>query len=379
MLLVGAGLFLRDFQQLLAVDPGFGRAPAALLSLVVPDSEATADQGRQYLRRLLDRFGALPGVEAVGFTGNLPMAGLDMSIDFNVDGYSAPLGQDAFRSDVAPIDPGFFDAAGVPIVAGRRFRDADGIDAPRVAIISETMARQFWPDGDAIGGIVRRVDGDDMELRVVGVVGDVAAQPLSERRALMVYLPYTQYLTRVPTFIARTSVDPEQTALAMETAGRALDPNLRGIQLVKLNTRTVAQLLAIPRLPAQLGALVLSMFAVLALGLAVIGLYGVVSYSVAARTREVAIRLALGANAPAITRLLVTAAVRLVLVGTGIGLTLALGVSRVLTGLLVGTRTSDPVALVAAPLALGATALLAAYLPARRASRANPVTALRAE
>ena len=190
----------------------------------------------------------------------------------------------------------------------------------------------------------------------------------------MVYLPYTQAENYFFTFVARTSIDPEQTALAMVTVGQEIDPELR-----VSSTTTMARHLALPRRPAQLGAVVLAMFAVVALALAVIGLYGVVSYTVAARTREVAIRMALGANAPTITRLLAGNGLRLVLVGTGVGLTLSLLVSGLLSDLLVGTRTTDPIAFVGAPLILLATAVLASYLPARRASRADPVTALRAE
>ena len=160
----------------------------------------------------------------------------------------------------------------------------------------------------------------------------------------------------------------------MVTAGREIDP-----ELWVSSTTTIARHLAAPRRPAQLGAVASSMFASAALALAVIGLYGVVSYAVAARTREVAIRMALGANASAITRLLTGDSLRLVLVGTGIGLTLAFLVSSLLSDLLVGTRTTDPIAFVGAPLILVATAVLASYLPARRASRANPVTALRTD
>ena len=245
---------------------------------------------------------------------------------------------------------------------------------PHVAIISEAMARRFWPDGDAVGRIVRQADGDEADLRVVGVAGNIKVRSLSEPPALVVYLPYSQVDARLLTFVARTAANPAQTALAMVTAGRAIDP-----ELSVFLTTTMARHLAIPRLPAQLGAFVVSTFAVLALGLAVIGLYGVVSYTVASRTREVGIRMALGADAPAITRLLAGNGVRLVLVGSGIGLVLSLLVTRLLSSLLFGIETFDPITFVGAGLVLGVTALLAAYLPARRASRVDPVAALRAD
>jgi predicted permease len=382
VLLVGAGLFLRNFQHLLAVDPGLGRDPTATISISVPNTRFTIDQARLYTRRLLDRFGALPGVEAVGLTGNPPIIGPHTTIDYSVDGHEPPEGQDAFRSERATIDPAFFEAAGIPLVAGRRFSDIDGPDSPRVGIISETIARRFWPDGDAVGRIIHYSptpyvpagpDGKN-ELRGVGVAADINAELLGEPSAMMVYLPYTQFVYTGLTFVARTSIDPDQMASALVAAGRNMDPDLR-----VNGTGTMAGLLARPRLPAQQGAFVLSMFAGVALVLAVIGLYGVVSYTIAARTREVAIRMALGASAPAITRLLAGDSARLVMIGAGLGLILSLGVSRLLSDLLVGTRTTDPVAFAGALLVLSATAVLACVLPARRASRANPVTALRAD
>ena len=188
------------------------------------------------------------------------------------------------------------------------------------------------------------------------------------------YLPYTQSEFFLVNFVARTSVDADQAALAMAAAGRALDP-----EIMVWGTTTMARHLAVPRLPAQLGAFVLSVFAALALGLAVIGLYGVVSYAVTSRTREVGIRMALGASAPAITRLLAGDGIHLVLVGSVIGLSLSFLVSRLLTDLLVSTPTTDLVAFVSAPLILCATAVLASYLPARRASHLDPVAALRAD
>ena len=373
VLLVGAGLFLRSYQQRLAIDTGFGRDPAAIVLVRIPSTQLAVDQGRQYTRRLLDRFRVLPGVEVVGITSNPPLVGI-YSMTFMVDGHEPPQGQDAHRASQANIDPTFFEAAGIPMVQGRRFRDADGPEAPQVAIVSEALARSFWPDGEAVGRLLRRPNPDDPDLRIVGVVGDVPMRSLGEPPALTVYMPYTQAGNYHFYFFARTSVDPEQTALTMVTAGQEIDP-----ELWVSSTTTMARHSAVPRRPAQLGAVVLAVFAVVALALAVIGLYGVVSYVVASRTREVGIRMALGADAPAITRLLAGDGMRLVLIGTGIGLTLALLVSGLLSDLLVGTRTTDPIAFVGAPLVLLATAVLAAYLPARRASRANPVTALRAE
>ena len=293
---------------------------------------------------------------------------------FNVDGHAPPQDQDTFQGSLAVVDGGFFDSAGIPLVRGRRFTDAELPEGQRVAIISEAMARRFWPDGDAVGRLVRRPDPGDADLQVVGVAADIKVGSLGEAPRFMIYVPYAQVDTPMFSILARTSSDPEQTALALLTAGRELDP-----ELMVLDTRTMTQFLAIHLIPYQVGALLLSVFGVLALVLAAIGLYGVVSYAVATRTREVGIRLALGADAPAVVRLLTSSGARLVVIGGVIGLALSLLVSRLLSRLLFGIETFDPVTFVAAPLVLGATALFAAYLPARRASRVDPVAALRAD
>ena len=241
-------------------------------------------------------------------------------------------------------------------------------------IISEAMARRFWEDGDAIGRLLERRDDEDPPWLVVGVASDAKVRTLGEAPRNMVYLPYTQGLTRSLNVIARTSMDPRQTALALLTAGRELDPDLW-----VLETKTMDRHLALMSLPQQLSAFVLSAFGVLALTLAAVGLYGVVSYSVAQRTREIGIRMALGAAAPRVVRQLVAGGLKLLVVGGALGLTLALAAARLLGGLLFEIDALDPWTFVGVPLVLGAAALVAAYLPARRASRVHPVTALRTD
>ena len=372
VLLVGAGLFLRSFQEVQSVDPGFGREPAAVMSFMVPTSRFTVDEGRVYTRRLLDRFRQLPGVGAIGFISNLHLNTLSTrSSDFNVDGHEPPTDHGAFIADRAEVDTGFFDAAGIGIMRGRNFTDADLPDSRPVAIISEAMAQRFWDDGDAVGRLFRRGSTD---LLVVGVASDAKVRTLGEAPRNMIYLPYSQQFVRSVTIVARTSVDPQRTALALVAAGREEDPDF-WVWEAKTMTRHLALML----LPAQLSAFILSAFGVLALALSAIGLYGVVSYGVAQRTREVGIRIALGADSRTIVRLLAVSGLRLVIVGGAIGLILALVVTRLLGGLLFGIDTIDPLTFVGVPLVLGATAVLAAYLPARRAIRINPVAALRAE
>ncbi len=374
VLLVGAGLFLRSFQRAQSVDPGFGREPTALMTFLAPATRFAPDEARVYTRRLLDRFRALPGVEAVGAISNLHLNPLSQrTIDFNVDGFEPPTDHGAFIADRVEVEPGFFEAAGIDIVRGRNFNDADRPDTRPVVIVSEAMARRFWTDGDAVGRLVRRHDPDP-PLLVVGVASDAKVRQLGEPPRDMVYLPYSQRFTPSLTVVARTSVDPERTALALLTAGRELDPDLRVVE-----TKTMDRHLALMRLPQQLSAFVLSAFGVLALALASVGLWGVVSYGVARRTREIGIRKALGADGPRVVRQLVAGGLKLVVAGGALGLALAVVATRLLGGLLFEVDALDPLTFAGVPLVLGAAALLAAWLPARRASRVSPVVALRTD
>ncbi len=374
VLLVGAGLFLRSFQRAQSVDPGFGREPTALMTFLAPATRFAPDEARVYTRRLLDRFRALPGVEAVGAISNLHLNPLSQrTIDFNVAGFEPPTDHGAFIADRVEVEPGFFAAAGIDIVRGRNFNDADRPDTRPVVIVSEAMARRFWTDGDAVGRLVRGRDPDSPWL-VVGVASDAKVRRLGEPPRDMVYLPYSQRFTPSLTVVARTSVDPERTALALLTAGRELDPDLRVVE-----TKSMDRHLALMRLPQQLSAFVLSAFGVLALALAAVGLYGVVSYGVARRTREIGIRKALGADGPRVVRLLVAGGLKLVAMGGALGLALAVVATRLLGGLLFEVDALDPLTFAGVPLVLGAAALLAAWLPARRASRVSPVVALRTD
>jgi len=375
VLLVGAGLFLRSWQQTLAVDPGFGRAPTAILSVIMPVARTAPDAAVPRTRRLLERFRALPGATAVGLIWPLPLELSSSDTGFTIDGRQPPAGRETFRASRATVDGGFFDAAGMTILAGRTFDDRDGRDSQPVAIISQAMARRYWPDGDALGRILRRPDPGEADLMIVGVVSDVTVRSLGEAPRDVVYQSYTQGQP-LPgaSFVVRTAGDPARMSLALLGAGQQVDPDLRVLQ-----TMTMAQHLAAARLPSQIGAFLLAAFAVLGVALAAIGVYGTVRYTVAMRTREVGIRMALGADAAGVARLLASRGLRLVLVGGAIGVVASLLAARLLASLLFGVGTFDPVALAGAPLVLGAAAWLAAYLPARRASRANPLAALRAD
>ena len=374
VLLVDAGLFLRSSQQLQSVDPGFGQKPTALMTFKVPASRFTVDEGRVYARLMLDRFRQLPGVDAVGFIDFLPLSGRVQPTDFNVDGHEPPVDHGAFIAELAEVDAGFFDAAGIRILRGRNFFDADRSDSEPVAIISETMARRFWQDGDAVGRQFR-LFGGSFYVTVVGVASDIKVRSLEEAPRNMIYRPYSQQWSSELTVIARTSADPDQTVRELIAAGREVDPDL-WVSGATTMTRHVSRRLEGMAVPA----FILLTFAVLALVLAAIGLYGVVSYSVARRTREIGIRMALGADARRVVRLLAfSSGFKLVIVGVVIGLAIAFPTTLLLSGMLIEVQPIDPMTFIVVPLVLAATGLLAAGVPAQRARRINPVEALRSE
>lgn len=375
VLLVGAGLFLRSWQQIMAVDPGFGRAPTAVLSVIMPVARSTPDAAVQRTGRLLEHFRTLPGVAAVGLVWPLPLELSSSGTRFTIDGREPPAGQEAFGADRAFVDGGFFDAAGIAIVAGRTFNDDDRRNSQPVAVISQAMARRYWPDDGALGRVLRRPDSAESDLMIVGVASDINVRSLGEPSRDLVYEAYTQG-NGLPgvSFVARTTTDPARMSLTLAAAGQQIDPDLR-----VMDSMALAEHLATSRLPSQIGAMLLSAFAAMGMALAVIGVYGTVRYTVARRTREVGIRMALGADAAGVARLLATHGVRLALVGGVIGVVASLVAARLLATLLFGVGAFDAVALAGAPLVLGVAAWLAAYLPARRATRANPLAALRAD
>jgi predicted permease len=374
VLLVGAGLFLRSWQQMLAVDPGFGRAPTSILALWMPVARSSPDGAVQLTRDVLERFRAVPGVEAAGLVYPLPLDFNSSSTELTIDGHVPPPGRETLRAENAKVDGRFFDAAGMAIVAGRTFNDGDRRDSQPVAIISQAMARRYWPDGDALGRILRRPDPAEPDLTVVGVASDINVRSLGETPGDVVYEPYTQGEgSPMFDFVVRAS-DPDRISPVLIAAAREINPDLQVVQAT-----TMAQHLAMSRLPSQMGAFMLSAFAAMAMALAAIGVYGVVRYTVARRSREAGIRMALGADAAGVARLFATQGLRLVLIGGAIGVATSLLAARFLATLLFGGGTFDPVALIGAPLVLGVAAWLAAYLPARRASRADPLAALRTD
>ena len=373
VLLVGAGLFLRSLERVQTVDPGFGRDPAAILTLAVPSTRYSEEEGRLFADRMLSRFREIPGVEAAGLTSNLHLNTLStQNITINVDGVEPPPGRESHMVDSATVSPGFFDAAGVRVLRGRNFDARDLPDSPHVAIINQTLADKFFTGRDALGGVLRHHGSED--LLIVGIASHAKIRSLGEAPRAFVYRPYSQDYTASVTVVAKTRNDPQRTALDLMSAARELDS-----ELMIWEAKTMDRHLGIVLLPARLSAIVFSAFAAVALALASIGLYGVVSYSVSQRTREVGIRMSLGADSGNVVRMLMGSGLKLVAVGGAVGLVGALALAPVLGSLLFGVQGRDIVAFTAMPLILLTVAALAAFVPALRASRIDPVHALRTE
>lgn len=372
LLLVTASLFLRSLEARMNVDPGFGRAPAAMVWFTIPADRYDSTRRLPLLDEIERRSAAVPGVRAVGVIDNMLLNPLSQqSRRVNVPGFSPPKGELGFDIDYARADSGFFAAAGVRIVRGRNFGSADLAGKQRVAIINELMAQQFWPNRDPIG---ETFQGDTTTYRVIGVAHVPKIRSLGEEPKPFLFTAVQQEFSANLTLVARMDANADRASIALLGTLRETAPDLLVIQ-----TKTMARHIAAMVLPARLGAISFTLFAGLALALAVLGVYGVVSYAVARRTREVGIRLAVGATPTAVVRLLMREGLTLVVIGAGIGLALGLVVTRLLAALLFGVRAADPLTFVGAPLLLIAVGAVASLLPARRASRVDPARVLKAE
>ena len=373
VLLISAGLFFRSFQSFQSQDPGFGTEPTALLTFVVSAERYNNEEGRVFLRSYLERLEQAPGIAAAGVISNIHMNMTStQTLDVNVDGIEPPPGQPSWGIDQAIVGHGFFEAAGVPILRGRNFEETDVEDGTGVVIVNEVMAERFWPGEDPLGKVVRRESGQ--ELVVVGVARTTKVRTLGEAPRPFIYRAYSQSYASFLTAVIRTPGSAEDALQAGFRILRELDP-----EMMVVETKTMDEHLGIMLFPARMGTLLSSLFALVALALASIGLYGIVSYAVARRSREIGIRMSLGAEPGRVVREIVWGGMVLAVVGAGTGMLLALAGAQLLRSLLFGVSAFDPVTFAAVPAVLLAIALGATYFPARRASRVDPVRALKAE
>jgi predicted permease len=371
VLLVAAGLLLRSFVRVLDVNLGF-RPSHAITMRVDPDaSQDTQEKQIAYVNEVLRRTRAIPGVESVGLTDALPL-GKNRSWGVRAKGVVYQPGS-YVSSFVRIVSDGYPAAMGIPIKAGRDISAADGPASEPVMLINETMARTMWPGQDPIGKVV--LGGCAAERTVVGVVGDVRHLALEQQSGNEMYIPLRQCGILPSTdLVVRSSIGTEPLVAAVREALAPIAPNLPAT-----GARTIQELVDRSVSPRRLVVLMLGAFAVFALVLASLGIYGLISYSVSQRTQEIGIRMALGASAGRVQRRIIAETFRLAAAGVALGIVASWAVGRALGGLLFGVTATDPVTFVSMMGILTAIALLAGYVPARRASRIDPLVALRVE
>ena len=378
VLLTGAGLLLRSFLLLRAVDSGFTTTNAVTVNVELPATTYdTVDKVVPFHEGLLDRLRLLPGVVAAGAVNWLPLGTMHMSGDFVIEGQA---GAPDFDADKPAVSPGYFRAMDIALIQGRDFDPRDNATGPRVAIVSRTVAGTIAPGGDAVG---RRISvesrpGPGDWLTVIGVVADVRQWGPAQSARPAIYRPYLQtpypMSLRHMSYVVRTTSDPAAVMPAMRTSLRAVDPNQPATSIVPMDD-LVARAIAEPGFFARL----LGVFAVLAVLLALVGTYGVLSYSVTQRTHEIGVRVALGASVSTIVWLVLRRTLVLSLAGIAIGTAFALLGSRVMTALLFETTPTDPATYVTVAATIFGAALGAGTLPALRAARVDPLVALRHE
>jgi len=373
VLLVCAGLIVRGLQAAQSMRPGFNPENAVALSFDVGLQGYDEQKGRDFQRQVLERARALPGVRSAALVYNLPL-----SINYNSSTIYAE-GQPTGSSSQLPlaipnyISPNYFQTMGINL-RGRDFTTQDNKTETRVAVVNETFARRFFPDGEAIGKRFNFGGPDDPFWEIVGVAADGKYETLGESQKPAFYRPLLRDYNTTITLVARTAGDPRSLIAALRREVQALDPTLP-----LFGVKTLTEHMQVPLFPARMAAIVLGSFGVLALVLAAIGIYGVMSYVVAGRTREIGVRMALGAQAADVLKMVVMQGMKLVLFGVGLGLLGAFALTRLMSSLLYGVSATDPVTYGGVAILLAGVALFACLIPARKATKVDPMVALRYE
>jgi predicted permease len=377
-LLVGAGLLLRSFERLLSVDPGFRSDGVMTFRVSAPDRSYPDDGAMRRLEQaLLPRLQSIPGVKQAAFANGLPLDGSDMTITFTIRGRAPVPESEQPAAQIVTTTPDFFAAMGIPILQGRSFTRDDRWGAPQVAVISKEFARRFFPNEDPIGKYVElgwSSNGNRRGGVIVGIAGNVKQTSLDREGPVVVYLPFAQAPQWGLRVVLRTAVDPASVTNMARAAVRETDREMPVFALRTLKEHVEASVGA-PRFYAVL----ITIFAGVALVLAAVGLYGVIAYAVGQRNHELGIRIALGATSDRIARMVVSQGIALALGGVALGVVGALTVARVLRTLLFGVSPTDPVAFSVAALLLVLVAGIASFLPARRAARADPLVTMRGD
>jgi len=378
VLLAGSGLLLRSFVKLLAVDPGFRPESVLTMQVALPSSTyAKPEQQRAFFQELVGRVQHLPGVQAAGAISNLPLSGSGNSGTTTVDSHAVTPDKASPETDYRAVTPGYFQAMGIPLIAGRYLDERDIDTAPPVGVIDETMASTYWPNEDPIGKRIKLggIGSKQPWMTIVGVVRHIHYRTLEARSRVQLYWPQAQRPTGFMALAIRSSVaDPMSLAPAVQRLVLGIDPQ-QPVDHVLTMEEVMADSLARRRLTLTL----LGIFAGGAMLLAALGIYGVTAYMVTQRQQEIGLRMALGASRGDVLRLVIQQGMSLLLIGLGAGLVLSLALMWVLSSLLFAVRPYDPISLAAAAAALALVALIACSIPALRATRVDPLVALRYE
>jgi putative ABC transport system permease protein len=376
MLLVGAGLLIKSFMRLRDVSPGFNAANVLSVRISMPENKYPTGETRvQVLHQVVDHIKSLPGVQSAGAVLSLPLSGDTFNVGRGYVREGRPFTpEEAGVASYLAATPEYFRTLNIPLLSGRVFSDQDNAQAPKVIIVNESLARQLWPGESPVGKRITIWRDEDFPRQIVGVVGDTKAS-LDVEAGLQMYVPYAQDANwGVMSLVIRTNGEPTSLTPAVRNEIRSLD---KGVPV--FNVKTMDDVLALSVGPRRTPMLLLSAFAGVALMLAMIGIYGVTAYQVNQRTQEIGIRMALGAQMRDVVKLVLRGGIMLAVIGIGLGLVGAFALTRLINSLLFGVQPTDLATFAIVSLALFATAVVACYLPARKATKVDPLVALRYE
>jgi putative ABC transport system permease protein len=374
VLLIGAGLVIRSFSKLTRVNPGFNTRNVLTVEVTLPEKKYGGPEAqRRFINGALQELSSLPGATAVGATHVLPFTG-DYVLGVFFEGKPAAKPSDVPSANFYAVSPDYFKAMEIPIKRGRTFTQQDSEGTPRVAIVSESFAARFFPKEEALGKRIHITNGPQTWREIVGIVGNTKQYGLNSQTPVQMYEPLAQKPFSFMTFVVKTSGNPMLLAKAAETRIHNVDPQQPVVRM-----RTLQEIVDRSVVGDRIMMTLLSIFGGIALLMAATGLYGVMAYSVTQRTREIGLRMALGAEQRRVLRLVIRQGMVLTCVGLIIGLAGAFALTRLLESELYETRTTDAPTFAGLSAILASVSLLACYIPARRASRVNPSVALRHE
>jgi putative ABC transport system permease protein len=375
-LLIGAGLMIRSLQRLQAVDPGFNSERLLTMWVSLPAQRYRRDQMAAFSHQLREGLQALPGAQSVALASDLPLSGSASAGPIELEGRPDAPADGEIRMYRHRVTPGFFSTLGIPLIRGRDFTAGDNAQAPGVVIISEAMARRYWPNEDPIGKRLRESGSGNPWVTIVGVAGEVKYRrlPQNPNADPDVYFPLMQRPTGNLNLALRASVDPDSLIAAARSVLQKLDPDLPAYSVT-----TMAEQVASQTRQSRFSAWLLGIFGALALMLAAVGIYSVMAYAVEQHTREIGVRMALGAQASDVLKLVIGQGMLLALTGVALGLVASLALTRTMKNLLFGVAAADPLTYGAIALLLTLVALFACWIPARQATKVDPIIALQCE